>query len=85
MVTVVAHTIYSIYTGCVLDWTGQRLARLRKQFPGWDIWAVRGIYPRPHATWCARPKGRATATINADSVEELARIIREQERQHEGP
>ena len=63
----------------MLDWTQQQLARLRQQFPGWDIWAVRGIHPRPSTTWCARPKGSPIATINADSPEAMIAEIREQE------
>lgn len=45
-------------------WIGQEIRALREEFPGWDIWHVSN-YLRP-GTWCARPKGRDTATINRD-------------------
>jgi hypothetical protein len=61
------------------SWEDHQLALLRPQYPAWDIWTVRCLYPRPHSTWCARPKGTPTATINADSPEHLVEEIRLQE------
>jgi hypothetical protein len=61
------------------SWTDQQLALLRPRYPGWEIWAVRSISPKPFTTWCARPKGSPIATINANSPEHLVEMIREQE------
>ena len=48
-------------------------------FPSWDIWHVRSVYPKPSETWHARPAGAPTATIDADSLENLIATIRDQE------
>lgn len=61
------------------DWTESTLALLRAEWPTWDLWTVRGIYPKPSTTWCARPKGSPVATVNAGSPEELVAEIAEQE------
>ncbi len=61
------------------DWTESTLALLRAEWPTWDIWAVRCLYPKPHNVWCGKPKGAPTATINADSPEALIAEIAEQE------
>ena len=63
----------------MIDWASEQLAMLCPMYPGWDLWAVRSIYPRPSTTWCARPKGSPIATINADSPEHLIEEIRRQE------
>ena len=60
-------------------WDDQQLALLRPKYPDWDIWTVRGIYPKPYTIWCAKPAGSPTATINTDSPEHLIEMIREQE------
>jgi hypothetical protein len=56
-------------------WEDEQLALLRPRYPGWDIWTVRSIYPRPSTTWCARPKGAPIAMINVSSPEELIEQI----------
>jgi len=61
------------------SWEDRQLTTLRPRYPGWDIWTVRGLYPRPFTTWCARRKGSPIATINADSPEHLVEEIRRQE------
>ncbi len=61
------------------SWEDNQLALLRPHYPDWDIWTVRSIYPKPFMTWCAKPTGSPTATINTDSPEHLIEMIREQE------
>jgi len=61
------------------SWDDQQLAILRPQYSGWDLWAVRGIYPKPHTVWCARPRGHPVATINVGSPEALVAEIAKQE------
>jgi hypothetical protein len=61
------------------SWDDEMLAMLRPQYADWDLWTVRYVYPGPHSTWCAKPKGAPVATINADSPEQLIAEIREQE------
>ena len=53
------------------SWDEEQLAMLRPLYPGWDLWTVRYVYPKPHYTWCARPKGTPVATINVDAPEDL--------------
>jgi hypothetical protein len=57
------------------SWDERQLELLRPQYPEWDIWTVRSIYPRPLTTWCARPKGHPVATVNTDSPEHLIEEI----------
>ena len=57
------------------SWDDRQLALLRPNYPDWDIWAVRSVYPKPHTTWCARPKGHPVATINTDSPEHLVELL----------
>jgi hypothetical protein len=52
------------------DWAEQQLAILRPMYPHWDIWTVRLTTAR-QTVWCARPKGSAVATVNADSPETM--------------
>ena len=59
----------------VQSWDDRQLALLRPNYPDWDIWAVRSVYPKPHTTWCARPKGHPVATINTDSPEHLIELL----------
>ena len=77
--TSLAHTVYTVYTCIVLDWTGQRLTQMRQQYPAWDIWVVRRATVR-QTVWCARPKGTPVATVNVGSPEELVKAIAEYER-----
>jgi hypothetical protein len=59
----------------VQSWEDKRAAMLRDQFPGWDIWWIRSVYPKPDSTWHARPKGHPAALVDAASPDELARGI----------
>jgi hypothetical protein len=51
-------------------WEEIRRDELAEMFPDHDIWTVRRATCR-HTTWCSRPKGTPTATINAGSADEL--------------
>ena len=67
------------------SWADRTLEQLRPNYPDWDIWTVRSIYPRPLTTWCARPKGAPIATINVDSPESLIEAIAEASRADSPP
>jgi hypothetical protein len=57
----------------------QALALLKPRYEGrWDIWFVPRIGQR--STWCAKPAGTPTATINVETPEDLVRAIAEDER-----
>ena len=62
----------------VTSYADQQLALLRPNYPDWDLWTVKVLIPS-HTVWCAKPKGSAVATINADSPESLVAEIAEQE------
>jgi hypothetical protein len=55
-------------------WEDIRRDELAEMFPGHDIWTVRNSACR-HVTWCSRPKGTPTATINTDSADDLQAMI----------
>ena len=57
------------------SWEERQLERMGPRFPEWDIWFVRYATQRRTA-WCAKPKGTPTATLHADSADELAGKIR---------
>jgi hypothetical protein len=57
------------------SWEDGQAEKLREHFPGWDVWWVRIIYPKPSSTWHARPKGHPVALVDAESPDELARAI----------
>jgi hypothetical protein len=52
------------------SWEDIRADELREMFPTHDIWTVLHTTCR-HTTWCSRPKGTPTATLNCDSADEL--------------
>jgi hypothetical protein len=60
-----------------LSWTDQQLDLLRPRWPRFDLWYV------PHylgpGCWCARPKGTATATINAYDLQDFIGQLEEQD------
>jgi len=58
----------------VMDYAEEQLTRLRPMFPGWELWTVPLCGGRGW-TWCARPAGVATATVNVESAEELIRAL----------
>jgi len=60
------------------SWEDGTLAMLRAEYAGlFYIWTVRGIYPKPHTTWCARRLDTDTACLNAGSPEDLIRLMGE--------
>ena len=60
------------------DYAREQLAELRERFPGWCLWTVRYAVSR-QVVWLAKPLGAPVATIAAESPEELAEAITEQE------
>ena len=60
------------------SYVDERLEALRATCLGWDVRAV-AKHPARGYWRCARPKGHAVATINADSPEALIAEIREQQ------
>ncbi len=70
--------LVSWYGGHMRDWAEQTLDQLRPMYEGlFELWTVRNLYPKPSYTWCARRVGTDTACINADSPEELVRLLGE--------
>jgi hypothetical protein len=64
----------------VNDYADQQLALLRPLYPQWCLWVVRNVVSR-HVTWHAKPHGAPSATVHADSPEELIAKISEQDEQ----
>jgi hypothetical protein len=59
-------------------WADAQMDRLNAiHGENWDIWYV-SRYLAGYV-WCARPKGTPTATINADTVEDLEAQIKSQQ------
>ena len=58
----------------MVSWEDARRDELAAMFPDHDVWTVRNATCR-HTTWCSRPKGTPTATINAGSADELQAAI----------
>jgi hypothetical protein len=71
--------LVSCYSGSVSirTWEDTKRDELAALFPSHDIWTVRNPVCR-HTTWCSRPKGSPTATINANSADELQSEIAEE-------
>ncbi len=61
------------------SWADDQLAVIRPNYPGWDIWFIRYVIPKPRNSWHARPKGYPVATLAAETPEELCRKIAEAE------
>ena len=54
------------------SWADRQLADLRATYAGcWDVWYV-ALAPRKGYSWQARPVGTPSATVHADSPEELS-------------
>ena len=61
------------------SWADEQQEQLRERFPGWEVWYVRGIYPKPFYSWHARPVGAPAATVGAWTPEQLAGQIEQAE------
>ena len=62
----------------VLDWADQQLALLQPNYEGrFELWFVR-LYPTG-TSWHARPAGTPTATIHAETPEDLVAAIADAE------
>jgi len=54
----------------IRSWDDLKRDQLAELFPTHDIWTVRHTTCR-HTTWCSRPKGHPTATLNCNSADDL--------------
>jgi hypothetical protein len=60
-----------------MGWNEDMLETLKAVYPTWELWIVH-VHQPPGVTWCARPVGAPSATINVGSPEELIEAIGEQ-------
>jgi hypothetical protein len=68
----------------VESWADKQLADLRETYGCWDIWYV-ALAPRQGYSWHARPVGTQTATVHAETPEELVAAIGKQGRSEAWP